>query len=178
MTKSRGRADIERYALTYRSGERVELGDIVMQPENGDTMGVVVDVILPSATKAIATYGVPSGGVMVKWDGCSSEVLLHGVDVLHGPDYLFFVRRESESPKTPPTYRSGEGVKIGDIVMRPEAGETRGVVVEVILPYSANAIWHDVRSGGALIKWDDQEAEVSMGLDVLRQEVHLCRRRS
>ena len=176
MIKSRGRADIERYALTYRSGERVERGDIVMEPENGDTMGVVVDVILPGTTIAAATYGVPSGGVMVKWDGSSSEVL-YGVDVLHGPGYLFFVRRESESPKTLPTYRSGEGVKIGDIVMRPEAGETRGVVVEVILPYSADAIWHDVRSGGALIKWDDQDTEVSMGLDVLRQEVQLCRRK-
>ena len=176
MIKSRGRADIERCALTYRSGERVELGDIVMQPENGDTMGVVVDVILPSATKAIAACGVPSGGVMVKWDGYSSEVL-HGVDVLHGPDYLFFVRRESESPKTPLIYRSGEGVKIGDIVMRQEASETRGVVVEVILPYSADAIWHDVRSGGALIKWDDRDGEVSTGLDVLRQKVHLCRRK-
>ena len=170
MTRSRGEP-----TLTYRSGERVELGDIVMQPENGDTMGVVVDVILPNSGKAMISYGVPSGGVFVKWEGWNTEVLF-GVDVLQGPDYVFFVRRKSESPKTALTYRGGERVELGDVVVRPESGDTRGVVAELILPYSAKAVWHGLRSGGVLVKWDGGETEVSMGLDVLREEVNFVER--
>ena len=69
-------------------------------------------------------------------------------------------------------------MELGDIVMRPENGETMGVVVKVILPYSTNAIWYGMRSGGALVKCDGWETEVSMGPDVLREEVCLVRRNS
>ena len=164
--------------LTYRSGERVELGDVVMEPVNGgERMGIVLDILMPNSENAIRSYGAPSGGVLVRWDDEETEVLL-GLDVLQGPDYVFFVRRRGESPKAVPTFRSGEPVELGDIVMRPENGETMGVVVKVISPYSTNAIWYGMRSGGALVKWDAWETEVSMGLDVLREEVCLVRRNS
>ena len=59
----------EETAMTYHTGERIELGDIVMEPVNGDTsIGVVVEVILPNSKEAMISYDIPSGGVAVKWD--------------------------------------------------------------------------------------------------------------
>ena len=68
-------------------------------------------------------------------------------------------------------------MELGDVVVRPESGDTRGVVAELILPYSAKAVWHGLRSGGVLVKWDGGETEVSMGLDVFREEVDFVGRR-
>ncbi len=164
-------------AITYLTGERVELGDIVMEPENGDTMGVVLDV-LPNAVKAMKKYGISSSGVVVKWDSWETEVFI-GPDVLQSPDEVIFVRRKSESPKTTAvTYCGGERVELGDIVMRSENGDTKGVVVKVILPFSPDAIWYEVRSGGVIVNWGGCETEVTMGSDILQEEVCLVRRKS
>ena len=165
----------EETAITYRTGERVELGDIVMEPENGDTMGVVLDV-LPNAEKAMKKYGISSSGVVVKWDSWETEVFI-GPDVLKSPDEVLFVRRKNESPKTL-TYRSGEQVELGDIVMRSENDNTKGVVVKVILPFSPNAIWYEVRLGGVVVKWGSLETEGTLSSDVLREEVYLVFRKS
>ena len=168
----------EETAITYHTGERVELGDIVMEPVNGDTsIGVVVEVILPNSKEALNGYDVPSGGVAVKWDSPLGLVLM-GAELLQDPDeYIFFVRRKNESPKTL-TYCGGEQVELGDLVMRSENGDTKGVVVYVILSSNVNAIWHGVRSGGVVVKWDGLETEVTIGSDVLQEEVNLVRRMS
>ena len=164
-------------AITYRSGERVELGDIVMEPVNGDMdWGVVLDVILPNSEKAMKEYDGPSGGVVVKWDSWESWVFIDPI-VLQGIDEVFFVRRKNEMSK-PLTYRGGERVELGDIVMRSENGDTTGVVVVVFLAHSWKAVWNFMRLGGVFVKWDGCETEVSMEADVLREEVCLIRRKS
>ena len=164
--------------MTYHTGERVELGDIVMEPVNGDTsIGVVVEVILPNSKEAMISYDIPSGGVAVKWDSSLGLVLM-GVELLQDPDeYIFFVRRKNESPKTL-TYRSGEQVELEDIVMRSENSNTKGVVVKVILPFSPDAIWYEVRTGGVVVKWGSLETEGTLSSDVLREEVYLVFRKS
>ncbi|MCY3819055.1 MAG: hypothetical protein OXH52_06795 [Gammaproteobacteria bacterium] len=79
----------------------MELGDIIMEPVNGgERKGIVVDILMPNSEKAIRSYGVPSGGVLVKWEDWGAETLL-SLDVLHGPDYIFLVRRRNEPPKVP-----------------------------------------------------------------------------
>ena len=97
--------------------------------------------------------------------------------VLQGIDEVFFVRRKNEMTKTL-TYRGGERVELGDIVMRSENGDTTGVVVVVFLAHSSNAVWNFMRLGGVFVKWDGCETEVSMEADVLREEVCLVRRKS
>ena len=71
-------------------------------------------------------------------------------------------------------------MELGDVVMEPvNGGERMGTVLDVLMPNSEKAIrWYGMRSGGALVKWDGWETEVSMGLDVLREEVCLVRRNS
>ena len=165
----------EETAITYRTGEQVELEDIVMQPENGDTMGVILDV-LQNAEKAMKKYGISSSGVVVKWDSWETEVYI-GPDVLQSPDEVLFVRRKNESPKTL-TYRSGEHVELEDIVMRMENSNTKGVVVKVILPFSPDSIWYEVRLGGVVVKWGSLETEGTLSSDVLREEVYLVFRNS
>lgn len=153
----------------------MELGDVVLEPVNGgERSGIVVDILVPNSEKAIRWFGLPSGGVLIKWDD-SSETLV-GLDVLQGPDYVFLVRRKGETPQSAPAYREGEPVEPGDIV-RLDNDKTKGVVVEVILPDSAKAIWYYMRSGGVIVKWDDGTTGVSIGPDVLRQEVCFVRRK-
>ncbi len=154
----------------------MEPGDVVLEPVNGDErLGIVQDILIPNSEKAIR-FGVSSGGVLVKWDDWEGEVLL-GLEVLQGPDYVFLVRRKSEVPKPAPAYCSGEPVEPGDVIARPKS-EAMGVVVEVVLPHAAKAIWLGMHSGGAIIRWDGWPAEVSIGPDVLRREVRFVRRKS
>lgn len=162
-------------SLTYRSGERVEAGDVVLEPVNGgERFGVVVDILIPNSEKATRWFGLPSGGVLIKWDGLGEMPM--GVDVLQGPDYVFLVRRKGETQKADPAYRGGKPVQPGDIV-RPDHDKTMGVVVEVIFPYSAKAIWYGMRSGGVIVKWEGWTADVSIGPDVFREEVCFVQRK-
>ena len=103
---------------------------------------------------------------------------LNGCGTSSGPRRIhFFVRRKNESPKTL-TYRSGEQVELEDIVMRSENSNTKGVVVKVILPFSPDAIWYEVRLGGVVVKWGSLETEGTLSSDVLREEVYLVFRKS
>lgn len=88
---------------------------------------------------------------------------------------FLFVER-GRRKKLPRPNRDGEPVQPGDIV-RPDHDKTIGVVVEVILPYSAKAIWYGMRSGGVIVKWEGWTADVSIGPDVLREEVYFVRRK-
>ena len=139
----------------------------------GERFGIVLDVLVPNSETA-RSYGLTSGGVVIKWDELGE--MPTGLEVLQGPDYVFLVHREGEKPKAGPAYSNGEPVKPGDIVTRPD-NETTGVVVEVISPYSAKAIWYCMRSGGVIVKWGDWTVDVSIGPDVLREEVRFVRRK-
>lgn len=152
----------------------MEPGDVVLEPVNGgERLGIVVDILVPNSEKAVRWFGLPWGGVLVRWDGMGEMPM--GLDVLQGPDYVFLVRRKAETPKAAPAYSNGDPVEAGDIVMDNE--EAMGVVVEVILPHSAKAIWYCMQSGGVIVKWDGWEADVSIGPEVLRDEVCFVRRK-
>ena len=80
-----------RQQFRYRTGERIELGDVVMEPVNShERFGTIEEVFEPGSSLA-DSLGYPHGCFRIRW--CGADDLMTSPEFVQQPDVLCFVRR-------------------------------------------------------------------------------------
>ena len=79
--------------LRYATGERIEVGDVVLQPINDhEEYGVVKEIYQPGDPIGCLVGGGPEGFIIVAWSA-HGDVIIDN-EIILGQGYIYFVRRK------------------------------------------------------------------------------------
>ena len=94
------RGDPRMHHMRYRTGERIELGDVVMEPVNAHERFGVIDAVWEPGSSGDASMGLPQGCFNITWCGGTGGDARGLPETVHATskfvdqqDVLIFVRR-------------------------------------------------------------------------------------
>ena len=94
------RGDPRMQHFRYRTGERIERGDVVMEPVNAHERYGVIDAVWEPGSSDAASIGFPQGCFHITWSGGTGgdprwgpDTLLSAPKFVHQQDVLIFIRR-------------------------------------------------------------------------------------